>query len=212
MHPSLLPRHRGAAPIPHTILQGDEYTGVTIQELSPDKFDAGRILAQATVQVPHDATSISLTETLKDCGANLLVETLRNLPERRLNSLDQDESQVTLAPKLDGSITHIDDWKISNFTCDHILRLHRAVGHRFPIQTSFRDFKVSLLGLEVSSERNVLGPGEALLVQDRLAIGCADGANLSASSVQVAGRKAMSAKDWFNGYAHMQKTVQFGIV
>lgn len=49
VHPSLLPRHRGAAPIQHTILTGDDETGVTVQELSEKAFDAGRILTQKTL-------------------------------------------------------------------------------------------------------------------------------------------------------------------
>ncbi|KAI8139306.1 formyl transferase, partial [Fennellomyces sp. T-0311] len=49
VHPSLLPKFRGAAPIQHTILSGDDVTGVTVQELDDKKFDAGRILAQKTL-------------------------------------------------------------------------------------------------------------------------------------------------------------------
>lgn len=53
VHPSLLPKYRGAAPIQHTILAGDDETGVTVQELHPEKFDAGRILNQKIVVNIH---------------------------------------------------------------------------------------------------------------------------------------------------------------
>ena len=49
VHPSLLPKYRGAAPIQHTILAGDDVTGVTVQELDDKQFDAGRILAQRSL-------------------------------------------------------------------------------------------------------------------------------------------------------------------
>jgi methionyl-tRNA formyltransferase len=79
VHPSLLPRYRGAAPIYHTLLQRDPETGVTIQTLSPHRFDAGDILLQSDppIIVPPKASYATLHHQLAEVGAEMLVETLR---------------------------------------------------------------------------------------------------------------------------------------
>lgn len=79
VHPSLLPKYRGAAPIQWCIANGDKETGVSIQTLSRDKFDYGRILAQTKMQVEEEITYSDLEERLASKGAALLLSTLKNL-------------------------------------------------------------------------------------------------------------------------------------
>lgn len=81
VHPSLLPRYRGAAPLHHTLLNHDAETGVTIQTLHPKRFDHGDILMQTTPPLPlAPRTSFkTLHDTLAAQGAEMLVETLRRL-------------------------------------------------------------------------------------------------------------------------------------
>lgn len=82
VHPSLLPRHRGAAPLQHTLLDGDTETGVTVQTLDRARFDAGTILLQTTPPMPvpregRPGRYRALHAALAAHGADLLVETLR---------------------------------------------------------------------------------------------------------------------------------------
>ena len=108
VHPSLLPLYRGASPIPAAILAGDAETGVTIM-LMNEGMDTGPVLAQTRVPIsPHD-TAGSLTESLADLGAELLVKTARDWLDGTVTPQPQDDSLATVTRPLkkeDGSI----DW------------------------------------------------------------------------------------------------------
>jgi len=110
VHPSLLPRWRGASPIPACILAGDERTGVTIM-LMDTGMDSGPILAQEDVPIHDDDTSRSLSDTLAELGADLLVRTLPSWRAAQILPQPQDDSHATTCPLLrkeDGAI----DWKL----------------------------------------------------------------------------------------------------
>lgn len=97
VHASLLPRHRGAAPVARAILAGDRETGVTIMKMD-ELLDHGPILAVRATPIGEGEGAGALTERLAEVGAELLVETLAHFDEVRV--LGQDHSQATLAPKL----------------------------------------------------------------------------------------------------------------
>jgi methionyl-tRNA formyltransferase len=94
LHGSLLPRYRGAAPIPAAILAGDEVTGVTLMQMD-EGLDTGPIITQAQCPIgPHDTTA-SLTARLADLSAGLLVETLPGWLAGTIPARDQDDSSAT---------------------------------------------------------------------------------------------------------------------
>ena len=99
LHPSLLPRYRGAAPIPRAIAAGETETGVTVLYLSAE-LDAGDIIFQRAVPIDPEDTARTLEARLAREGAALLGETLRLLEAGKAPRLPQDPAQVTLAPKL----------------------------------------------------------------------------------------------------------------
>ena len=108
VHPSLLPRYRGASPIPATILAGDEETGVTIM-LMDAGMDSGPILSQAACPISPEDTTGSLTGALADLGAQLLVDTLPGWLSGEIEPRPQDDSLASvtrLLQKDDGII----DW------------------------------------------------------------------------------------------------------
>ncbi len=108
VHASLLPRHRGAAPIAAAILAGDEVTGITIM-LMDAGMDTGPILAQAEEPIGPEDTTATLTVRLAERGARLLGETLPRWLGGEIHPQPQDEMQATKAPlikKEDGLI----DW------------------------------------------------------------------------------------------------------
>ncbi len=94
VHASLLPRHRGAAPIEGAILAGDAETGVTIMRII-ERMDAGPILLQRAIPVAADETQGSLKEKLAELGATVLIEALGMLRRGALNETPQDENLVT---------------------------------------------------------------------------------------------------------------------
>ena len=110
VHASLLPRWRGASPVAHAILAGDEETGVTIMRMDAG-LDTGPVYAMRRVPVPADATTPSLTAALAGLGADTLVAVLRSLAEGRAAATPQPDEGVTLAPRLtreDGALRWAD--------------------------------------------------------------------------------------------------------
>ena len=97
VHASLLPRHRGAAPIARAILAGDLETGVTIMKMD-EQLDHGPILATSPTPIEEREDAPTLTARLAELGANALVDTLRHLEQ--IEPREQDHSQATVAPKL----------------------------------------------------------------------------------------------------------------
>lgn len=99
LHPSLLPRYRGAAPIPRAIAAGETETGVTVLQMS-EEMDAGDIILQRSILINPEDTTRTLEARLAREGADLLVEALRLLDTGKVTRRPQDPAQVTFAPKL----------------------------------------------------------------------------------------------------------------
>lgn len=120
VHASLLPRHRGAAPVNHAILAGDRITGVTIMRLD-EQLDHGPVLASRETEIGPDEDAGALGGRLALMGAQLLVDVLARLDD--LRPVDQDHAAATQAPKLsreDGEL----DWGLP---ADEIDRRVRAL-------------------------------------------------------------------------------------
>ena len=122
VHPSLLPRHRGPAPVANAILEGDEKTGVTVMKVEP-KVDSGPILRSVSVEIgPRDTTG-ALTKTLAEIGARLLVETLRDWVRGLIEPIVQDDSLATYSRKAtrgDGEI----NWDLPAVEIDRRIRAY----------------------------------------------------------------------------------------
>lgn len=110
VHPSLIPRYRGAAPMQWALIHGDAETGVSILQMTP-RLDDGPILAQQAVPLPPDETAQSLCDRLSVLGGSLAAEVLRALESGPVQGRLQDESQVTWAPVLEKSDGEL-DWRM----------------------------------------------------------------------------------------------------
>lgn len=99
LHSSLLPKHRGAAPIQWALIHGEEETGVTTMQMDAG-MDTGPILKQRSVRINPDETAETLSPRLADLGAALLLETVASLKDGVLKAIPQDGSMATMAPLL----------------------------------------------------------------------------------------------------------------
>jgi len=120
IHPSLLPRYRGAAPIPNTILNGDTHGGVSIIRVAP-RMDSGDILGQLRVAVGERETAGELAQRLSEAAAGLTLAVLDRLEKGTVEAVVQDESQVVKAFRLkkdDGLI----DWNVPAESVDRLVR------------------------------------------------------------------------------------------
>ena len=118
VHASLLPRHRGAAPIAHAILSGDAETGVTIMRMD-EQLDHGPVLAVRRTAIGEGEDAAALTARLAIMGAELLVETVGRLDE--IKAVEQEHAGATIAPRLrreDGEL----EWSMDAHEIDRRVR------------------------------------------------------------------------------------------
>ena len=140
-HPSLLPRWRGAAPVIHTVLNGDLITGVSVIEVSKKKFDAGKILYQTQCTIPPECTGDNLLADLSLKSGELVPFVLRHLDALRKTSYSQNEELTTHAPKVDVSWRNIN---FQNHTASYVRRLQRALPSSMGIWASWDGARVKL--------------------------------------------------------------------
>ena len=191
VHPSLLPRWRGAAPIERAIEAGDEETGVSIMRPTAE-FDAGPICLQRVEPIRPDDDYGSLAERLAPLGGELLVEAL----ETRRACREQPDEGATYAEKIDREERRLDPQR----TADELERRVRAltphVGAYVELPSGER------LGVRRAALAPVaeLEPGELAARDGRLLYGARSGA-LELLEVQPEGKRPMSAADWLRGHA-----------
>jgi methionyl-tRNA formyltransferase len=120
VHPSLLPRWRGAAPIQRAILEGDKVTGVTVMQVD-EGLDTGPILRQSELVIEATDTSETMHEKLGHLGAQLLIATLDDLLANKITPISQNNAESTYAAKLEKQEAKI-DWKVPVDVLDCIVR------------------------------------------------------------------------------------------
>ena len=190
IHVSLLPRWRGAAPIEHALLAGDEKTGISVISISP-KLDAGDILMQESFAIDKDINSDDLTINLTNLGKKTLMETLPLLFENKLIRKKQDESKVTYANKFISEDRKINFYNSSDDVYNHI----RAHG---PKPGSWFTYKGERIKIIKAKKINELGKSSTILDKDFM-IACKDGAILPLL-IQREGKKVVSLDDFLRGF------------
>ncbi len=191
IHPSLLPRYRGAAPIQRAIMAGEDETGVTLFFMD-EKIDHGEMIAQQCIPIEKDDTFGSLSEKLAKLGAEMIVDVLDAAGEGTLHATAQ-KGKASYAPKLKKEELWI-DWN------ENAMKLYnqiRALSPRPGAKTGFRkkELIITLAQLGVMH----LNPGVLHVENRKLYVGTGDGA-LILLEVKPGGRKLMSALDFINGY------------
>lgn len=207
VHPSLLPRWRGASPIPAAILEGDQQTGVTIM-LMDAGMDSGPILAQRTFAINASDTAASLSERLSECGGDLLADTLPRWLSGEIEPAPQDNSQATTSPLLrkeDGAI----DWRLRASDVWRRVRAYNPwpgaytsldgepmhIWRAWPLDADPRDEPGTVLDVDAASEETLpadIAPAAAFAVQT------GDGI-LVPLEVQRAGRRVLPADEFLRG-------------
>ena len=190
IHVSLLPRWRGAAPIEHALLAGDEKTGISVISISP-KLDAGDILMQESFAIDKDINSDDLTINLTNLGKKTLMETLPLLFENKLIRKKQDESKVTYANKFISEDRKINFYNSSDDVYNHI----RAHGPKPGSWFTYRGERIKIIK---AKKTNQLGESSTILNKD-FTIACKEGAILPLF-IQREGKKVVSLEDFLRGF------------
>ncbi len=193
VHASLLPRHRGAAPIPAAILAGDRETGVTIM-LMDEGLDTGPILSQARCPIRDDDTAGTLSEGLARLGRDLLLETLPRWVAGEIAPRPQDEEEATYAPPLRAADAEL-RWEKP---AERLAREVRAF-HPWPGSYTFwRGQRLKVLRAR-PAEGDVHGvPGQVVLLGGWPGVVTGKGV-LVLEEVQPAGKQPMAADAFLRG-------------
>ncbi|HEY93857.1 MAG TPA: methionyl-tRNA formyltransferase [Dehalococcoidia bacterium] len=195
IHPSLLPRHRGAAPVVSAIISGDEFTGTTLMKVAL-KVDSGDILGQVQVPVTDYDTTEILTGKLSLLSAQMVLDVMPRLVKNEVIPRQQDHSLSNYfgqMSKQDGEI----DW---NMPVVDIWRRVRALNPWPGCYTRWNGKQLKILNAKpVGVEENIY-PGRVITLSDKhlLGIGTGDGV-LAVSEVQLEGKKSMLTKDFIQG-------------
>lgn len=195
VHPSLLPRHRGAAPMNWTLIHGDAWTGVTIMMMN-EGVDTGDILLQEKTPVEAEETYDHLHDRLSRMGADLLLQTIQTIEAGTAIRVPQDEGEGTYAPRLkkeDGLIS----WQDKALTIARRIRgLSTTPGaYTFLEGKMLKVFMASAEEGPVREEAGTTGP----LSDKGLPVAAADG-YVYLRDIQLEGKKRMSVQDFVRGY------------
>ena len=195
VHASLLPRHRGAAPIAHAIWAGDETTGVATMRME-EGLDTGPVYQLRSIPMPAGATTGSLTPLLASLGAELLVSTLQTLKAGHQEAMPQDEALATLAPRIKPEEGRL-DFTQSAATLERQVRAFDPwPGTYFELRGERIKVLSAALGPMVSREvePGVVAAGPALSVT------CGDGRALYLDQIQREGRRPMPSAEVLRGF------------
>ncbi len=204
VHASLLPRHRGAAPIQAAILAGDERTGVTTMRMTAG-MDEGPMLLDASLAIGAHETAGELSVRLAELGAEQLLATLEALERGEIADRRQDDSLATYAGKVEKSVARI-DWR------EPASRLALRLRAQTPwpgLETEFRGEVLKILELEARpGDGSAHEPGTVLaLTHDGIAVSCGEAEVVRLGRVQRPGRRPVSAAEFSRATPNLSGTV-----
>lgn len=196
VHPSLLPKYRGAAPIQRAIMNGDAETGVSTMYMS-EEMDAGDVILQERVTIGPDDDSGTLHDRLAELGASLLAKTVDLIAEGKAPRHPQDEGLVTFAPKIEAEDEKI-DWNRPAAAIDAQVR---ALRPRPGAYTYYEGRRLKLWRTRpVTGQVAGVRPGEIVAVtRDGFTVATGDGM-LDVLEVQPENGKRLVASAFVNGY------------
>lgn len=197
VHPSLLPKYRGASPIQYAVLNGDIETGVTIM-LMDEKMDHGKIISNIKCKISKRINHRELSKELAEIGAKLLVEIIPRWIKKEIKAIPQDETKATytkIIKKENGKI----NWKK---TAEEIERQIRAFDPWPGTFTFFDGKKLKILKAEISEQiqNGLVGePGKTFLASDNKIAVQTGKEYLIIEELQLEGKKSMTSDEFLRG-------------
>lgn len=204
IHGSLLPKYRGAAPIQRAVLDGEEYSGITIMQMGAG-LDTGDMLIKREVKIGENETAGELFDRLALLGADVITEALELAKNGKLNPEKQDDSKSTYASMLSKADCPVDFTK----SMDEIHNQVRGLSP-WPVASAKLNGEVFKLHSSLKTDRraqNGAQPGKLIAEKDSLYVVCGDGKLLQLIVVQPFGSKRMPAADYLRGHKITEESV-----
>lgn len=193
VHGSLLPKHRGGAPIQRAIINGDEMTGVTIMEMVK-KMDAGRMYALRSIPILDSDNNTSMFEKLSIVGRDLLLESIEDIYYGKNEGIPQDESLATFSPNISVSEEKIDFTKSAKDVFNQIRGLALNPG----AYAQINGFRIKVYSSLVVKDDSQATPGQVIMAKKRLVVKCGTDA-IELIEIKPEGKKIMLSRDFLNG-------------
>jgi methionyl-tRNA formyltransferase len=200
LHFSLLPAWRGAAPVQHAVIAGDDVTGA-VTFLLEEGLDTGPVFGTLTEKVHDDDTSGELLERLSHSGAVLLAQTLSAVEAGAAAAVPQ-SGEVSLAPKLTIDDARL-DWRQPALA---IGRRARGVTPEPGAWTTFEGQRLKLEPVVLRPDTLDLEPGNVALREKAVLVGTGSHA-VELTRIQPSGKKMMTATDWMRGQTSLESMV-----
>lgn len=207
VHASLLPKHRGSAPVNWCLYQGDKKTGITTM-MTDIGLDTGDILLREETDILPGETAGELTERLSHIGAGLLIETLRRIENGDCPRIKQDEEEATYEPMLEKEMARI-DWTLPAQTVSDRIRAFNPWPGAF---TDLNGGTMKIWKAEPADLSPAGRPGEVLVSSARqgLIAACGEGTALNILEMQAPNAKRMAARAYLAGKQIPEGTVLGG--
>ncbi|CAL9379199.1 methionyl-tRNA formyltransferase [Streptomyces cellulosae] len=193
LHFSLLPAWRGAAPVQHAIMAGDEITGATTF-LIEEGLDSGPVYGTVTEEIRPTDTSGDLLTRLAFAGAGLLAATMDGIEDGTLKAVPQPSEGVSLAPKVTVEDARV-DWRAPALRVDRVVRGCTPAPGAW---TTFRGERLKIVQARPVPERTDLAPGQLSAGKNNVYVGTGSYA-VELLWVQPQGKKPMRGADWARG-------------
>lgn len=204
MHPSLLPKYRGAGPIRGPILNGDSMGGVTIMQIA-EKMDSGDMLAQEEMPLDPKDTLKTYEDKAAKAGACLLMKVLEGLEKGTVTPVPQDHSKATYLKKIDKNDGLI-DFKRSAVEIERQIRACDP----WPSAFTYLDGKMfKIWDADVIAENSKEAPGSAVNVTKKSVMIQTGEGLLKPNLVQIEGKRRMSMEEFLRGY-RIEEGARFG--
>lgn len=190
IHVSLLPRWRGAAPIEHSLLNGDKQTGISIFKLV-EEMDAGPIIINESIEINNDINKDQLIEKLNILGIKLLNTILPNIINNKIIYKNQDHSIATYASKISSNMRQLD----FNQSIKTIHNKIRAFAFKPSAWFIYRNERIKII--EADFVKGEWAP--SVIINNLFHIGCKDG-KMCPKIIQREGKKPMKLEDFLRGF------------
>jgi methionyl-tRNA formyltransferase len=190
IHASLLPLWRGAAPIQRAIMNGDEFTGISIMKIEKG-LDSGPVMLSEKIEINNELNYGLLSEKLSVLGAKLIIKAIDLIEKDKAKFLEQDHSKATHAKK----ITKDDEEINWNQNAEKIVQQINALNPTPGASFQFNNEKIKIWKAETVNEKGTIGTA----MNDNLLIACKNSA-LQVLEIQRPGKKVQKIKEFLLGF------------